>query len=74
MNSEAALVQWDGTTENIVMQLALNATSDNVALVVPTPTPATVKAGDKADAKRSELPSAQELDDVVGQFLAGILL
>src|SRR5258708_806695 len=48
MNHEVALVHWDGTTETIVMQLALNATTDNVALVVPTPTPATVAAGDKA--------------------------
>ena len=48
MNHEVALVHWDGTTETILMQLALNASTDNVALVVPTPTPATVAAGDKA--------------------------
>jgi hypothetical protein len=48
MNHEVALVHWDGTTETILMQLALNATTNNVALVVPTPTPATVTAGDRA--------------------------
>src|SRR5258708_31922870 len=48
MNHEVALVHWDVTTETIVMQLALNATTDNVALVVPTPTPPTVAAGDNA--------------------------
>ncbi|KAA1249214.1 DUF2330 domain-containing protein [Mycobacterium simiae] len=48
MNHEVALVHWDGTTETIIMQVAMDATTDNVALVVPTPTPATVTAGDKA--------------------------
>ncbi|VBA59982.1 hypothetical protein LAUMK191_05293 [Mycobacterium attenuatum] len=48
MNHEVALVHWDGTTETIVMQIAMDATTDNVALVVPTPAPATVAAADKA--------------------------
>jgi hypothetical protein len=48
MNHEVALVHWDGSIETIVMQLALNASTDNVALVVPTPTPATVASSDKA--------------------------
>lgn len=48
MNHEVALVHWDGTAENILMQVAMNTSTDNVALVVPTPTPATVSAGDKA--------------------------
>jgi hypothetical protein len=48
MNHEVALVHWDGTTETIFMQLALNASTDNVALVVPTPAPASVAPGDKA--------------------------
>jgi hypothetical protein len=47
-NHEVALVHWDGSTETIVMQLAMNASTNNVALVVPTPTPATVTSGDKA--------------------------
>lgn len=46
MNHEVALAHWDGTTETIVMQLAMDTTTDNVALVVPTPTPATVTATD----------------------------
>ncbi|MBW0017307.1 MAG: DUF2330 domain-containing protein [Mycobacterium sp.] len=48
MNNEVALVHWDGSTETIVMQLALNATADSVALVVPTPTPATVTSAGEA--------------------------
>ncbi|AGZ51192.1 hypothetical protein LAUMK7_00078 [Mycobacterium kansasii] len=48
MNHEVALVHWDGATETIVMQLAMDATTDNVALVVPTPAPASVAAADKA--------------------------
>lgn len=48
LNHEVALVHWDGTTETIVMQLAMNATTDNIALVVPTPAPATVASADKA--------------------------
>lgn len=48
MNHEVALVHWNGATETVVMQLVLDATTDNVALVVPTPTPATVAAADKA--------------------------
>jgi hypothetical protein len=48
MNREVALVHWDGITETIVMQLAMNASTNDVALVVPTPTPATVASGNKA--------------------------
>jgi hypothetical protein len=48
MNHEVALLHWDGSSETIVMQLALNADTNNVALIVPTPTPATVTEGDKA--------------------------
>jgi hypothetical protein len=48
LNHEVALVHWDGATETIVIQLAMDATTDNVALVVPTPAPATVALADKA--------------------------
>jgi hypothetical protein len=48
MNHEVALVHWDGSIENILMRLALNSSTDDVALVVPTPTPAKVAAGDAA--------------------------
>ncbi|MEZ0354430.1 DUF2330 domain-containing protein [Mycobacterium sp. pR1184] len=48
MNHEVALLHWNGSSETIVMQLALNADTNNVALVVPTPTPANVTEGDKA--------------------------
>lgn len=42
---EVALVGWDGRRETIVMQLALKSVTDRAALIVPTPTPATVTAG-----------------------------
>jgi hypothetical protein len=61
MNHEAALVHWDGTTETILMQLALDASTDNVALVMPTPTPATVAAGDKATFVELDALSAPEI-------------
>ncbi len=41
---EMALVTTDGTVETIVMRLNLESTADNAALVIPTPTPATVTA------------------------------
>ena len=61
MNREVALVHWDGSTENILMQLALNASTDNVALVVPTPTPATVATGDNATFTELDSLTAPEI-------------
>ncbi|OBA83387.1 hypothetical protein A9W99_08650 [Mycobacterium sp. 1164966.3] len=61
MNHEVALVHWDGSTENIVMQLGLNASTDNVALVVPTPTPATVVAAEKATFTELDSLTAPEI-------------
>lgn len=48
MNHEVALAHWNGSSETVVMQLALDADANNVALVVPTPAPATVTDADKA--------------------------
>jgi hypothetical protein len=74
MNREVALVHWDGTTETISMQLAMNATTDNVALVVPTPAPATVAAADKATFTELEQLSAPQIQHrrhwKLGSFLA----
>jgi len=61
MNHEVALVHWDGTTENILMRLAMNSSTDNVALVVPTPTPAIVSAGDKAAFSELEEVSSPQI-------------
>lgn len=41
---EVALLAGDGTTETIVMRLNMRSNADNAALVIPTPTPATVSA------------------------------
>jgi hypothetical protein len=60
MNHEVALVHWDGSIENIVMQLSLNASTDNIALVVPTPTPARVTAADKATFEELDYLTAPE--------------
>ncbi|OBJ57201.1 DUF2330 domain-containing protein [Mycobacterium asiaticum] len=48
MNREVALVHSDGVTETMLLRLALSAGTDNVALVVPTPAPATVATADAA--------------------------
>ncbi|MFP1153272.1 DUF2330 domain-containing protein [Mycobacterium sherrisii] len=48
MNREVALAHWNGSSETVVMQLALAADTDNVALVVPTPAAATVTEADQA--------------------------
>ncbi len=61
MNHEVALVHWDGATETMVMQLAMDATTDHVALVVPTPTPATVAAADKATFTELEQLTAPQI-------------
>lgn len=45
VNSEAALVHWDGSIETIVMRLTLQSSGANAALVIPTPAPAEVTAG-----------------------------
>ncbi|MEV6772838.1 DUF2330 domain-containing protein [Nocardia sp. NPDC051030] len=45
VDGETALVGWDGTTETILMRLALRSGGDRAALIVPTLTPATVTAG-----------------------------
>ena len=62
MNREVALVHWDGTTETLLMQLAMNATTDNVALVVPTPVivivPAVLTAENHADLRNMEAASS----------------
>ncbi|WP_051226619.1 DUF2330 domain-containing protein [Mycolicibacterium iranicum] len=39
---EVALVTGDGSVETVVMRLNLDTSTDNAALVMPTPTPATV--------------------------------
>lgn len=62
MKRELALVHWDGTTETIVMQPALDASSNNVALVVPTPMPAAVAAVDKATLTELNEISAPQLE------------
>lgn len=42
---ETALLSTDGRTETMVMRLNLQSTVDNAAVVIPTPTPATVTSG-----------------------------
>jgi hypothetical protein len=72
---EVALVHWEGATETILMQLALNATTNNVALMVPTPTPATVTAGDQATFAELDSLTAPEMKQrrhwTFGSVLAG---
>ncbi len=46
MTQERALIQWDGRTQHLVMELGLQGRSDDAAWIVPVPTPATVQLGD----------------------------
>ncbi|MFF2552956.1 DUF2330 domain-containing protein [Nocardia sp. NPDC058058] len=46
VNGETALLGWDGQRETIIMRLGLQSGGDKAALIVPTPAPATVSAGD----------------------------
>ena len=46
MTQERALIQWDGHTEHLVMELGMQGQSDDAAWIVPVPAPATVQLGD----------------------------
>ena len=48
VNSETAIVSMDGTRETIDMRLSMRSVNSDAALIVPTPAPATVSAGDQA--------------------------
>lgn len=48
VDRENAIVRWDGQREEIVMQLDMRSDAGETGLVVPTPNPATVTAGDAA--------------------------
>lgn len=45
VHQETAALTWDGRRETVLMRLSLASDTDHAALVVPTPTPATVSAG-----------------------------
>ncbi len=45
---ERALIQWDGQTEHIVMELGVEGRSDEAAWIVPVPASATVQLADPA--------------------------
>ena len=47
MLDERAVVSWDGTTEQVDMLLNLKSSTGSAGIVIPTPTPATVTAGDR---------------------------
>lgn len=46
VSREVALVTGDGTTETVHMQLSIDANADDLGLLVPTPSPATVSLGE----------------------------
>lgn len=48
VGGETAVVSWDGQRESVLMRLDMRSGGDRTALIVPTPTPATVTAGDSA--------------------------
>lgn len=48
VSQETAVIVWDGSREDIVMQLTALSDSTESALLMPTPAPAQVKLGDPA--------------------------
>ena len=58
-------MHWDGDRERIVMQLDMRSDSAETGLVVPTPTPATVTAGDP---ELFEALTAQTEPEVVTEY------
>ncbi|MGF0314845.1 DUF2330 domain-containing protein [Nocardia fluminea] len=44
VNNESAVLGWDGRRETVLMRLGMQFTGADAALIVPTPTPATVSA------------------------------
>ncbi|WP_348538277.1 DUF2330 domain-containing protein, partial [Nocardia farcinica] len=45
VQQEAAALTWDGERESVLLRLSLASDAEHAALVVPTPSPATVSAG-----------------------------
>ncbi|MFD3747912.1 DUF2330 domain-containing protein [Nocardia sp. NPDC058633] len=45
VDSETAVLGWDGQRETVLMRLGMQFAGADAALIVPTPTPATVSAG-----------------------------
>ncbi len=49
VGEERAIVSWRGGVEQIDLQLTVLSTDSEAGLIVPTPSPATVSLGDRAD-------------------------
>jgi len=49
VGEERAIVSWDGERERIELLLGLDAVTEETGLIFPTPAPATVSLGDRAD-------------------------
>ena len=47
VDSETAVVAWDGTTETIALRLSTRSDAVHAGLIVPTPAAATVTLGDE---------------------------
>jgi hypothetical protein len=75
VNTEVALVDWDGHNETVLMQLSLQSNADNAALVVPTPHPASVAAGNNSTFDELDQLSAPHVEShshwTMKWFLAG---
>ncbi|WP_280217782.1 DUF2330 domain-containing protein [Nocardia neocaledoniensis] len=48
VDGETAVLGWDGRRESILMRLDMRSDGADAALIIPTPTPATVTAGSSA--------------------------
>ena len=54
VDREVALLTHNGSTETITMQLSMDSTAEDLGLLVPTPTPATVTLGERTHLRRPE--------------------
>lgn len=46
VDSEAAIIGWDGTTERIIVSIGVESEAPDLALLIPTPSPATVSVAE----------------------------
>lgn len=62
VSDERAAISWDGTTERIVMSLSALSETDEAALLIPTPTPASVALADEGVFQALDEVIAPEID------------
>lgn len=65
VSTENAIIGWDGEEERIVLSLDVEAGTNDAALLIPTPSPASVKVADPSsfrEVERFTAPTVREYD------------